>query len=72
VKRDDLSTHSLRKTHAKTPELRKHLLRKQADGSEELVPPIAFIEAMLRQETFETNVRGLQDAVDEMLPPTKA
>jgi two-component system nitrogen regulation response regulator GlnG/two-component system response regulator HydG len=51
--------------------LTKHLLRKQSDGSEELVPPIAFIEALLRRETFEGNVRTLQEAVDEMLYRTK-
>ncbi len=35
------------------------------------MPPIAFIDAMLRRETFDTNVRGLQEAVDEMLYRTK-
>jgi two-component system nitrogen regulation response regulator GlnG/two-component system response regulator HydG len=63
----------LKKKHAETEDgdLTKHLLRKQADGSEELVPPIAFIDAMLRRETFAGNVRELQEAVDEMLYRTK-
>ncbi len=61
----------LRKLHAKAPELTQHLLRKQADGSEEVVPPITFIDAMLRREAFDKNVRELQEAVDEMLFKTK-
>jgi len=61
----------LKKKHAENPDLTRHLVRKQADGSEEVVPPVMFIEKMLSQEAFEGNVRGLQEAVGEMLFESK-
>ena len=65
-----LVRHLLRKTHASSPELTKHLLRKQVDGSEEVVPPVAFMEELMLRRSFDGNVRDLLSAVSTMLYET--
>lgn len=56
--------HILRQKHA---DLTRHLVRKQADGTEEIVPPFSFIEDLMKRESFDGNVRDLSDAVSKML-----
>jgi DNA-binding NtrC family response regulator len=59
--------HLLRKSHAKKPELTRHLVREQADGSEDVVPPVAFIVDLLTRETLDGNVRDVIAAVKQMI-----
>jgi two-component system response regulator HydG len=69
-RRDDIPLivrHLLRKSHAKKPELTKHLLRKQVDGSEEVVPPVGFIAELIKRPVLDGNVRDVMAAVSQML-----
>ena len=70
ARRDDIPLivrHILRQIHAETPDVTKHLLREQADGSQEVVPPVWFIEELMKRECFDGNVRDLWLAVSPML-----
>jgi two-component system nitrogen regulation response regulator GlnG/two-component system response regulator HydG len=69
-RRDDVPLilrHLLKQAHAKTSDLTKHLVTPQADGSEEVVPPMWFVERLMRQEAFDGNVRDLLAAVNVLL-----
>ena len=59
--------HLLREKHGQNPELTRHLLRRQADATEEVVPPFSFIEDLMKRESFDGNVRDLVGAVSQML-----
>jgi two-component system nitrogen regulation response regulator GlnG/two-component system response regulator HydG len=59
--------HLLRQLHAKNPGVTRHLLRRQANGGEEVVPPVGFIEELVKRQSFDGNVRDLVGAVDQML-----
>jgi DNA-binding NtrC family response regulator len=70
LRRDDVPLilrHLLKRAHARTPGLTQHLVTPQADGTVEVVPPVWFVERLMRQETYEGNVRDLIAAVNQLL-----